>query len=212
MERVPMTPRKATPVETSDPEGTKRLRADARRNRARILAAAEEVFSEQGASASTEEVASRAGVAIGTVFRHFPTKNDLLRAIMKDLLLRLTDEVNTLNTDGDPATALFAFFTRMVEQAAAKKTVVELLTRTGVEVQVAEPVQALRQGIHGLLTRAQQAGAVREDVRTAEVMALLTSTCQGALDAGWDADLQRRTLTIVFNGLRPPGHGVAGAA
>src|SRR6266511_567566 len=185
MERVPMTPRKATPVETSDPEGTKRLRADARRNRARILAAAEEVFSEQGASA--------------------PTEDDLLRAIMKDLLLRLTDEVNALNTEGDPATALFAFFTRMVEQAAAKKTVVELLTRTGVEVQAAEPVQALRQGIHGLLTRAQQAGAVREDVRTAEVMALLTSTCQGALHAGWDADLQRRTLTIVFNGLRPRG-------
>jgi AcrR family transcriptional regulator len=179
------------------------LRADARRNRARILAAAEEVFAEQGASASTEEVARRAGVAIGTVFRHFPTKNDLLRAIMKDLLERLTAEVTSLAADGDPTTALFTFFTRMVGQAAAKKTVTELLAGAGIEVQVAEPVQALRHGIDGLLTRAQQAGAVRSDVQIAEVMALLTSTCQGALHAGWDNDLQHRTLTVIFDGLRP---------
>ncbi|HVV20388.1 MAG TPA: helix-turn-helix domain-containing protein, partial [Pseudonocardiaceae bacterium] len=61
------------------------LRADAQRNRARILNAAESVFAELGASASTEEVAARAGVAIGTVFRHFPTKRDLLAAIMRGL-------------------------------------------------------------------------------------------------------------------------------
>ncbi|WP_406674290.1 helix-turn-helix domain-containing protein [Nonomuraea sp. N2-4H] len=71
---------------------SKPMRADARRNRARILAAAEEVFAERGASASTEEVAARAGVAIGTVFRHFPTKRDLLAAIMKDLRRRLHRE------------------------------------------------------------------------------------------------------------------------
>lgn len=178
-------------------------RADARRNRARILAAAEKVFAEQGPSASTEEVARRAGVAIGTVFRHFPTKNDLLRAIMKDLLQRLTGEVTSLAADGDPATALFTFFTRMVEQAAAKKTVIELLAENGIEAGVAGPVQALRHGIKELLTRAQQAGAVRDDVQIAEVMALLTSICQGALHAGWDDDLQHRALTVIFNGLRP---------
>jgi AcrR family transcriptional regulator len=64
-------------------------------------------------------VARRAGVAIGIVFRHFPTKNDLLRVIMKDLLQRLTSEVTALAAGGDPATALFAFFTRMVQQTAA---------------------------------------------------------------------------------------------
>ena len=61
---------------------SKPLRADARRNRAKILDAAGEVFAERGAAASTEEVAARAGVAIGTVFRHFPTKQDLLGAIL----------------------------------------------------------------------------------------------------------------------------------
>jgi AcrR family transcriptional regulator len=204
-----MTEGSRTVTSPSSPEasaGTRPLRADARRNRARILEAAEQVFAEQGASGSTEEVASRAGVAIGTVFRHFPTKDDLLRAIMKDLLQRLTDEVTSLNTDGDPATALFTFFTRMVEQAAAKKTIADLLAQAGTTVRAADPVRALEQGIEGLLTRAQQAGAVRADVRIAEVMALLTSTCQGALSAGWDRDLQRRTLAIVFSGLRPAAH------
>jgi AcrR family transcriptional regulator len=179
------------------------LRADARRNRARILAAAEEVFTEQGASASTEEVARRAGVAIGTVFRHFPAKDDLLRAIMKDLLQRLADEASALAGEGDPATALFAFFTQMVAQAAAKKTVIDLLARTGTEIQVTQSAEALRHGIAGLLALAQRAGTVRADIQVDEVMALLTSTCQGALQAGWDSDLQRRALTVIFDGLRP---------
>jgi hypothetical protein len=121
---------------------------------------------------------------------------------MKELLGRLTEEVDSLNADGDPATALFAFFTWMVEQAAAKKTVVDLLAGAGIDVQVTEPVQALRQAIGALLARAQQAGAVDGEIRLAEVMALLTGACQGALHDGWDADLQRRTLTIIFNGLR----------
>jgi AcrR family transcriptional regulator len=183
------------------------LRADARRNRARILEAAEQVFAENGVSASTEEVASRAGVAIGTVFRHFPAKEDLLRALMKELLQRLTDEVGSLDADGDPATALLDFFTRVVEQAAAKKSVIELLAQAGVDVEAAGPLHALRDGVERLLTRAQEVGAVRGDVQVSEVMALLTSTAQGALHSGWDADLRRRTLAVIFNGLRaaPPG-------
>ncbi|MFC4585499.1 TetR/AcrR family transcriptional regulator [Sphaerisporangium corydalis] len=180
------------------------LRADARRNRARILRAAAEVFAEHGAAASTEEVAIRAGVAAGTVFRHFPTKKDLLQAIIKDLLESLTAEVDTLAAEGDPATALFTFFGRMVEQAVEKKTVADLLAAdTGVDIQVAGPVQSLQTAIETLLTGAQRAGAVRDDVRLDEVMALLTGACQGALHAGWPPDLQKRTLTIIFNGLRP---------
>ena len=197
-----MTPSMPPPAGSGTP-GAKPLRADALRNSARILAAAEAVFAEQGAAASTEEVARRAGVAIGTVFRHFPTKADLLRAIISELMERLTAEVNALAADGDPATGLFTFFTRIVEQAAAKKTVVELLAEAGVDLPVAKPVQALRQAIGALLTRAQQAGAVRGDARLDEVLALLTATTQGALQAGWDNDLQRRTLAIVFDGLRP---------
>ncbi|ONH23025.1 TetR/AcrR family transcriptional regulator [Pseudofrankia asymbiotica] len=179
------------------------LRVDARRNRARILEAAGAVFAEKGASASTEEVARRAGVAIGTVFRHFPTKEDLLRALVGDLVARLDDEIRVLADEGDPATGLFVFFTSMVEQAAAKKTVVDLLAAAGVDLPVAKPVEALREPIDALLVRAQRAGAVRDDAGIREVLALLVATCQGALRGGWDHDLRAATLAIVFDGLRP---------
>src|SRR5215211_8227405 len=100
-------------AQSGEPEGgkpqAKPLRADAQRNRARILRAAEEVFAEKGAGASTEEVAARAGVAIGTIFRHFPTKDALLAAIMKRLLARLVEEAGRLSG----ADGLFTFFTRL---------------------------------------------------------------------------------------------------
>jgi AcrR family transcriptional regulator len=160
------------------------------------------VFAEKGPSASTEEVATRAGVAIGTVFRHFPTKNDLLAAIMKNLRRRLTDQAGLLIADGDPATALFTFFTLLVEQAAATRTVVDLLAHTGIEVQPDEPIQSLEQALRQLLAQAQHAGAVRPEIQVAEVVALLIAACQGALSGAWDEDLRRRTLAIMFTGMR----------
>jgi AcrR family transcriptional regulator len=171
---------------------SKPLRADARRNRAKILDAAGQVFAERGVAASTEEVAAKAGVAIGTEFRHLPTKQDLLGAILKDLLADLTSA-------GD--TDLFAFFARVVTAAAEKKVVVELLAREGVAVGVEGPVAALGDTVDGLLAAAREAGAVRADVRLDEVLALLTATAQGALRGGWPADLRERVLARVFAGL-----------
>lgn len=181
-------------------------RSDARRNRARILVAAEAVFVERGAAASTEEVAARAGVAIGTVFRHFPTKEELLRALVKDLLVRLTAEADTLINEGEPATALFVFFEHVVEQAAAKKSVVELLARAGVDVEVAGPVQTFRRAVGTLLVRGREVGAIRAGVEIDEVMALLTAISQAALRDGWGRPLQDRALGIVLDGLRPVEH------
>ncbi|WP_410671399.1 TetR/AcrR family transcriptional regulator [Amycolatopsis sp. cmx-4-68] len=172
------------------------MRADAQRNRERILEAAETVFAERGASASTEDVAELAGVAIGTVFRHFPTKKDLLQAIMKNLMARLTARA-AAETD------LFEFFDCFVAEAASKKTVVGLLADAGLAVEVADSVQQFREAVVGLLDAARKAGAVRAEVQVDEVLALLTATSQGALRAGWDADLRRRTLAIIYAGLRP---------
>lgn len=177
------------------------LRADARRNRARILAAAVEVFDEHGTSASTEEVARRAGVAIGTVFRHFPTKDDLLAAIMKDLRSRLEDRAEELAAGEDPA-ALFVFFTEVVEYAAGARTVVHLLA-AGMDVGVDRQLAGLGQALEPLLARARDAHAVRDDVRLDEVLALLTAACHGALAAGWKPDLRHRTVTRLLAGLRP---------
>lgn len=170
---------------------SKPLRADARRNRERILAAATEVFAARGAAASTEDVAAAAGVAIGTVFRHFPTKRDLLAAILKDLLADLAAAAE--HDD------LFTFFTRVVTAAADKKFVVELL---GEDVEVAGPVQSLGGAVDALLTAAKAGGQVRADVRLDEVLALLTAAGQGALHGSWSADLRDRTLAVIFAGLR----------
>jgi AcrR family transcriptional regulator len=178
------------------------LRADARRNRARILAAATDVFDEQGTSASTEEVARRAGVAIGTVFRHFPTKDDLLAAIMKDLQSRLAAEAAALAAEGEP-TALFTFFADVVEHAASTRTVVHLLAGAGTDVGVDRQLAALGEALDALLTRARQTDTIRSEVQLDEVIALLTAACQGALAAGWTPDLRRRTVTRLLDGLRP---------
>ncbi|GAA3927839.1 helix-turn-helix domain-containing protein [Actinoplanes auranticolor] len=168
------------------------MRADAERNRGRILDAAEEVFAQRGAAASTEEVARLAGVAIGTVFRHFPTKEDLLAAILKRLLARLAEDAAGLGG----ADGLHTFFTRLVQQAAARRMVVDLV---GVSVPAA--VGRLGDAVGELLRQAQEAGTVRGDVGRPEVMALLVSVCQGALQGGWDEGLQARTLAVVFAGL-----------
>ncbi|WP_433461611.1 TetR/AcrR family transcriptional regulator [Spirillospora sp. CA-128828] len=178
------------------------MRADARRNRARILAAAEEVFAERGASASTEEVAARAGVAIGTVFRHFPTKRDLLAAIMKELRQRLVDRAEKLTAEGDPATAFFDYFTYLVESSAEIGTVVSLLAEEGTSIEPDDQIMALTQAFGRLLEAAQQAGTARPDARLDEVMALVTATTHGALAGSWPDDLRRRTLTLVLDALR----------
>jgi hypothetical protein len=141
---------------------------------------------------STEEVAAAAGVAIGTVFRHFPTKRDLLSAILKDLLAELHDAAG----DDD----LFAFFARVVTAASAKRFVVDLLASDGVRVEVGGVVDLLAAAVGDLLARAQAAGEVRDDVRLDEVLALLTAAAQGALR--WSPDLRERTLAVIFAGLR----------
>jgi AcrR family transcriptional regulator len=178
------------------------LRADARRNRARILAAATDVFEEHGTSASTEEVARRAGVAIGTVFRHFPTKDDLLAAIMKDVRSRLAVQAEALVAAGRP-TGLFTFFTDVVDHAASNRTVVHLLATSGINIGVEGQLTGFGDALDTLLVRAQEAHAVRGDVQPDEVIALLTAACQGALVAGWTPELRHRAVARLLDGLRP---------
>lgn len=179
------------------------LRADARRNRARILEAAESVFAAKGRAASTEEIAQQAGVGIGTVFRHFPTKEALLRAITGAQAAQMAQDVEELLTGGDPATAFFTFFTGVTDRAARAKTVIDLLAEAGIDVTVAKPVHALRQAVEQLLVNAQDAGTVRKDVSAPEVIALMVGVCQATVHTAWDPEVRDRTLAIVFDGLRP---------
>lgn len=201
-----MPAQKRSPVGSGGTQDAARpLRADAQRNRARILETAEAVFAVKGPSASTEEIAQKAGVGVGTIFRHFPTKEALLQAIIEALAIRLTEETRRLVVEGDPATAFFTFFQRMAREATEKKTVVDLLAEAGIAITVAKPIHVLRQTIEELLANAQRAGTIREDVHAAEVIALLVGICQAGLHTTWEPELQDRTLAIVFDGLRPAG-------
>ncbi|GAA2412277.1 TetR/AcrR family transcriptional regulator [Actinomadura vinacea] len=186
-----------------DGAGERPVRADARRNRARILEAAEAVFAEQGASASTEAVAERAGVAIGTVFRHFPTKPELLQAVVMNLLDRLITEVDALVNDPDAVTALFEFCTRVMSISAQNRAVFERLAETGTRVHVGDALTRLRPAVDLLLERAQKAGAVRDDLRPDELIALLAAICQEAMTDEWSEQFRHRALTILFDGMRP---------
>ena len=203
-----MTPRPTSPAQPGDPGAAKPLRADARRNQARVLEAAEAVFAAKGTAASTEEIARQAGVGIGTVFRHFPTKEALLEAVFASRLERLANEVDALAAAQDPGAALLSFFASVVDQAATKMALVDALAAAGVDViqhATASPVgQELLGAIGTLLTRAQRAGTVRDDIGVTELIALLVGTSRAVEHARFDPDVRARTLAVVFDGLRPP--------
>jgi AcrR family transcriptional regulator len=176
------------------------VRADARDNRARILAAADEVFDRAGPAGSTEEVAKLAGVGIATVFRHFPTKPDLVGAVLTRRLERIRDRASELAATG-PGSAFFDFFTEVVEGAASKLALAEVASpsesaqRAGAE---------MRKAFANLLARAQQDGAVRADVEAAEVYALMIGASRGTTHASVDPDVRTRMLALIFTSLRPP--------
>jgi AcrR family transcriptional regulator len=183
------------------------MRADARRNRELLLAVAEEVFATRGTSASTEEIARAAGVGIGTVFRHFPTKAALLEAVFIERMRRLSDDAVALAAADDPGTAFFTFFTRVVEHASTKNAIADALADTGVDM--SEMIAMVRQDVYRavdvLLTRAQQAGAVRDDIYAADLLALLIGASRAVEHAGPDREVQARTLAVILDGLRPAG-------
>jgi len=180
-------------------------RADAQANRERVLDVAEDVFGHGGKSASTEEVARLAGVGIATVFRNFPTKAALLEAVLVRHFDRLTAEAEARLDAQEPGEAFFGFFRHLVADAAKKIALGEALSEAGgaADSRAADASQALRRAVGELLDRAQQAGAVRDDVELPEVYALLVGTSRAAAHAPLDDEVRARMLDIVFAGLAP---------
>lgn len=179
-------------------------RVDARTNRNRILEVADEVFGRRGESASTEEVARLAGVGIATVFRHFPTKATLLEAVLARRLTQLRQRADTLLAAADPGRAFFGFFAHVVADATTKIAIADaLLAEAGqTDGEAARASNDLRRAVGALLQRAQQAGAVRDDIALPELYALLIGTSRAAAYAHLDQEIQARTLAVVFDGLR----------
>jgi AcrR family transcriptional regulator len=180
------------------------LRADARRNRARLLEVADRVFSEQGVGASTEEVARAAGVGIGTVFRHFPTKDALLEAVLTERLTRLAEQAEALATAPDPGAALDRYVLLVVGHARTKNAYGDALAAGGNDLSAikAEVGGRLRAALAALLGRAQEAGAVRPDLVPADLMALLVGASR-AVEHTADGAARDRVLGVLLAGLRP---------
>jgi AcrR family transcriptional regulator len=187
-------------------EAARPLRADALRNRARVLEAAESVFAAEGISVPVDLIAEKAGVGVGTLYRHFPTKEKLFEAI----LIRRIDEIaadarSRVDAD-DPGAALFGFLAHLVRESALKRDLIQALMGAGVELEVAAAPSKrnLEAAVSELLEVAQRAGAVRGDVSCEVVLSLVGATCMAAdrMNAP-PAALPAELLTIICDGLRP---------
>jgi AcrR family transcriptional regulator len=154
------------------------VRADAERNRARILEVAFAAFAADGLGVSVHEIARRAGVGTGTVSRHFPTKNALIEAIIVDRAGSLMDLGRALREkySDDPAAAFFGFFTTLVQEMAVDRGLADALAGAGIDLEATVTGSGYDvTGMLGdLLARAQRAGAIRPDASLADVKALMS--------------------------------------
>lgn len=182
------------------------MRADAERNRERVLTAADQVLAADGSAASMRTIAERAGVGLGTIYRHFPTQEALYQAVIIKRLRHLVAEADALLTAPDPGAAFFAFFGRVVATATRQRALADALAAAGIDPKagMAELSGEMRAGIEALLARAQRAGDVRPDLRMPELLALLAAASLGAERNRWSDELRGRTLDLLFDGLRTP--------
>jgi AcrR family transcriptional regulator len=177
------------------------LRADARRNRERVLEAADALFAEVGLRAGVEEIAQRAGVGVGTVCRNFPTKEDLVSELLNARGEALLAEARAALDDPDPGEA-FTNFLRYAAGSACRYRALAEEIASG-EVPVREGLKEdVRNAIEELLRRAQRAGAVRRDVTADDIKVLLSGLAQATVAGGGQASLDR-FVRIVLDGLRP---------
>ena len=159
------------------------------------------MFASEGIAVPMIEIARRANVGIGTVYRHFPTKEALFAAIVSDRLTQLTGHARALTRDASPGDAFFALLDRMVADGRSKKGLVDVLTAAGVDVRAlaATPAAALRRALATLVRRAQAAGALRAGVTAEDVIALVSATLAAAGRPGTSVE---RLMAIVRDGLR----------
>jgi AcrR family transcriptional regulator len=187
-------------VDRPDRECGRALRSDAKRNRDQLLAAAREVFTERGAEASLEEIARRAGVGVGTLYRHFPTRQTLVEAVY-------VEEVEALcrsavdHPDASSWDALVLWFNRFVDYVATKKALVEEMMATiGQDAQVFRTCHdAIFSAGEPLLARAKKDGIVRADVQFMDVIRMVSGV---TMIRNAEPEDVRRVLAMALDGLR----------
>lgn len=198
-----------TTVTRADPPPRAR-RADAQRNRKRVLEAARECFADRGLDAQMDEVAKRAEVGVGTVYRHFPTKQALAEAIAADHFDRLAASAREALEDPDPWNGFSVFLRRSAEQQAGDRALAEVMAA---EPEVMCDAASRRPDLHAaleeLVTRAQRAGRLRRDLVPADVPMLICGIGRATLAGSKGPTMStRRHLEIMLDGLRAPGSAV----
>jgi AcrR family transcriptional regulator len=189
-------------------------RRDAQRNRERILAAAREVVAEQGVAAKMEQVAARAGVGIGTLYRCVPTKEALFAGILREEADRLADEAEHALALAPGAPAFRTWMLAASEWQAGNRAFINVLSAR----EAGEPVprllsQRLRALLRDLVQRAQADGDLRPDVSSSDVLMVLLATariCEGTADTA--GPYAHRFLALQLDGLRPGGEPLPGRA
>jgi len=188
-----------------------RVRVDAQRNRDRILEAARALVAETGVDATMEDIARHAGVAVGTLYRHFPAKEDLVAAVVEDSLAQMASltegALASVHAGAPPGAALGQLFREIAERHASDQAFKSAAGRLDVDAEIAaaapgSAVARSTSAITELLHRAQIAGQVRADLTLAD-LALLLGAVPGA---GTAPHLRERFVDIVITGLAPPLH------
>jgi len=181
----------------------RKTRADAVRNHERVLEAAKIVFNAGGPEASLEAVAKRAGVGIGTLYRHFPTREDLFEAVYRREVEQLSELAEQLKNAKDPVDALRRWLRSNVEFVATKKGMSAALALTfqSSSELAAFSMDRLTKAIGSLLDRAVAAGQMRGDVSPEDLLRALVGMCYMHDQPGWQSSVLRM-LDVFVDGLR----------
>jgi AcrR family transcriptional regulator len=181
------------------------MRADARRNYARLLEAASAAFISRGADdVSLEEIARRAGVGIGTLYRHFPTRQALLEAVYRDQVESLSARAGELLATESPQDALAEWLRAMVKFSSTKRSMITALLATlGTDSELLSAcATVIRTAAQALLARGQQAGVVRPDADAGDLIRLVHAV-NIATEKAADPGQADRMLALILDGLRP---------
>ncbi len=181
------------------------LRADARRNYERLLTAAGAAFAELGPEAPLEEIARRAGVGIGTLYRHFPTRQALLVAVYQESIEAICAEGEQLLAAPDPGDALNAWLRAILTYNISQRGLKEALMSEESADLVSACKVRMREVGADLLARAQQAGAVRSDMEIGDLLRLVHSIALASEQTAGGTERAERLLSLMLDGLRRQG-------
>ena len=178
-------------------------RADAARNRERILEVAKEAFTRSGANTSLDDIAKEAGVGPGTLYRHFPTRDALLEAVYRSEVEKLAAAERTFAEDMPPIEALRAWMLLFVDYIAAKQIIAPALnTLVGGHAKVIEASYAqIHQAIRALVRAAIESGDIRSDLDAVDLLKALVGVAYVANSPAWQQSA-RRLVDILITGSR----------